>query len=218
MHAHAHHTHAVGCTHEHDTHEHDMQGYVRNLWLGGTVLLGLLGKRLLFGSGFLSGHPVIMVITTTATLVLGLPFFRGALYSLRSRRGLTTDTLVSSATLASLVLRESVTGLTVNWLLNLGEYLQTLTLQRTRRAIRALLATGEDEVWIVQDTVESRQPLTAVRPGNLVAVYAGTRIPIDGSGGSRDGYGQRSTDHGREYARVSQCRGHSVCRHGPAGW
>ena len=218
MEEHVHHTHAVGCTHDHDAHERDMHGYVRNLWLGGTVLLGLLGKRLLFGAGFLSGHPVIMVITATATLVLGLPFFRGALHSLTSRKGLTTDTLVSSATLASLVLRESVTGLTVNWLLNLGEYLQTLTLQRTRRAIRALLATGEDEVWIVQDTVESRQPLTAVRPGDLVAVYAGTRIPIDGSGGSRDGYGQRSTHHGREYASVSQCRGHGVCRHGPAGW
>jgi manganese/zinc-transporting P-type ATPase C len=182
QHAHAptHHTHAVGCTHDHDAHEHDMQGYVGNLWLGGTVLLGLLGKRLLFGAGFLSGHPVIMVITTTATLISGRPFFRGALDSLTRRKGLTTDTLVSSATLASLVLRESVTGLTVNWLLNLGEYLQTLTLQRTRRAIRALLATGEDEVWIVQDTAESRQPLVAVRPGDLVAVYAGTRIPIDG--------------------------------------
>jgi cation-transporting P-type ATPase C len=178
--AQAHHTHAGGGTHEHDAHEHDMQGYVRNLWLGGTVLLGLLGKRLLFGAGVLSGHPVIVVITTTATLVLGVPFFRGALHSLTSRSGLTTDTLVSSATLASLVLRESVTGLTVNWLLNLGEYLQTLTLQRTRRAIRALLSTGEEEVWVVQDTAESRQPLTAVRPGDLVAVYAGTRIPIDG--------------------------------------
>ena len=37
---HVHHTHAAGCTHDHDAHEHDMQGYVRNLWLGGTVLLG----------------------------------------------------------------------------------------------------------------------------------------------------------------------------------
>jgi cation-transporting P-type ATPase C len=177
---HTHHTHAAGYAHDHDAHEHDMQVYVHNLWLGGTVLLGLLGKRLLFGAGFLSGHPVVIVITTAATLISGLPFFRGALHSLTSRNGLTTDTLVSSATLASLVLRESATGLTVNWLLNLGEYLQTLTLQRTRRAIRALLSTGEDEVWIVQNTVESRQPLIAVQPGDLVAVYAGTRIPIDG--------------------------------------
>jgi manganese-transporting P-type ATPase C len=145
------------------------------------VLLGLLGKRLLFGAGFLAGHPAIMVITTAATLVSGLPFFRGALRSLTNQGSLTTDTLVSSATLASLVLRESVTGLTVNWLLNLGEYLQTLTLQRARRAIRELLSTGEDEVWVVQVTGEVRQPLQAVQPGELVAVYAGTRIPVDGT-------------------------------------
>ena len=178
---HAQHEHAASCTHDHNANEEDMQGYVRNLWLGGSVLLGLLGKRLLFGAGFLAGHPAIIVITTAATLVSGLPFFRGALRSLTSGGGLTTDTLVSSATLASLVLRESVTGLTVNWLLNLGEYLQTLTLQRTRRAIRELLSTGEDEVWVVQATGEVRQPLPAVQPGELVAVYAGTRIPVDGT-------------------------------------
>jgi cation-transporting P-type ATPase C len=178
----AHHAHEeAGCTHEHDASQQDIQGYVRNIWLGGTVLLGLLGKRLLFGAGFLAGHPAVVVMTTAATLVSGWPFFRGALRSLSSRSGVTTDTLVSSATLASLVLRESVTGLTVNWLLNLGEYLQALTLQRTRRAIRELLSAGDDEVWVVAEAGEVRQPLPTVQPGTLVAVYEGTRIPVDGT-------------------------------------
>jgi cation-transporting P-type ATPase C len=173
-HAHTHtaHTHDASGPHTHEGDE--LSGYVRNLWLGGTVLAGLLGKRLFLGAGFLAGNPVVLALTTVTTLLLGIPFFWGALRAWSTRSGMTTDTLVSSATLASLVLRESATGLTVNWLLNLGEYLQTLTLQRTRQAIRALLPVGTEEVWVVQGTTETRQLLAAVRPGDLVAVYAGS--------------------------------------------
>jgi cation-transporting P-type ATPase C len=179
-HAHTHtgHSHDASGTHVHG--DDELPGYVRNLWLGGTVLAGLLGKRLLLGTGFLAGNPVVLAVTTVTTLTLGLPFFRGALRAWSTRSGMTTDTLVSSATLASLILRESATGLTVNWLLNLGEYLQALTLQRTRQAIRALLTVETEEVWVVQETTETRQLLATVQPGDLVAVYAGEQIPVDG--------------------------------------
>jgi cation-transporting P-type ATPase C len=77
-------------------------------------------------------------------------------------------------------MRESLTGLTVIWLLNLGEYLQALTLRRTRQAIRALLAVEDTNVWLVVDGVEIERPLAAVRVGDLVAIYAGKRVPVDG--------------------------------------
>jgi cation-transporting P-type ATPase C len=80
-----------------------------------------------------------------------------------------------------------VTGLTVIWLLNLGEYLQAVTLQRTRRAIRALLTTGDDDVWGVTVDSEVKRPLHAVRPGDLIAVYAGAYIPVDGIVEARGG-------------------------------
>jgi cation-transporting P-type ATPase C len=175
------HEHADGCGHTHEADERQLQKYVRNLCLGGAVLLGLFLKRLLTGPGPLASHPALFVVTAGATLVSSVPFFRGAANSLATRGGMTTDTLVSAATLASLILRESVTGLTVIWLLNLGEYLQMLTLQRTRRAIRALLSTGDAKVWVVQGSTEIRQPLTSVQPGDLVAVYTGERMPVDGT-------------------------------------
>ena len=163
------------------------RGHTRRLFLGGSVLFGLLVKRLVTGPGPLAAHPALWAITAITTLVSGLPFLRGAVSSMTKGGGVTTDTLVSSATMASLILRESVTGLTVIWLLNLGEYLQALTLRRTRRAIRALLNMGDDEVWLVMGTIEVRRHLHAIQPNDLVAVYAGAYIPVDGVVEARSG-------------------------------
>jgi cation-transporting P-type ATPase C len=177
--------HADG--HDHGPDDASLQGHSRRLFLGGSVLFGLLVKRLITGAGPLAGHPALFAVTAITTLLSGIPFLRGAVGSLTRGSGVTTDTLVSSATVASLFLRESVTGLTVIWLLNLGEYLQALTLRRTRRAIRALLSTGDDEAWVVEGTAEVRRHLHEIRPGDVVAVYAGAYIPIDGMVEARGG-------------------------------
>jgi cation-transporting P-type ATPase C len=170
--------------HEHDhDHEHSSpEAQVRSLVVGGTVLLGLGAKRLLFGAGALAASPALLVISIGATVFSGYSFLRGFWRSLTGETGLNTDTLVGSATIASLLLRENVTSLTVLWLLNLGEYLQTVTLRRTERAIRNLLDVGEEPVWLVAEDGSERQvPSTSVRPNDVVAIYAGKRFPIDGS-------------------------------------
>lgn len=168
--------------HDHHGHDHDSsEAQVRNLALGGTVLLGLGAKRLLFGVGALAASPVLNAISVGATLVSGYSFLRGFWRSITGQTGLSTDTLVGSATIASLLLRENVTSLAVLWLLNLGEYLQALTLRRTERAIRDLLEVRDDIVWVVAaDGTEVQKPSSDVHPGEIVALYAGKRFPIDG--------------------------------------
>lgn len=170
--------------HEHHGHDHDhdsSEAQVRNLALGGAVLLGLGAKRLLFGAGALAASPVLNAISVGATLVSGYSFLRGFWRSIIGQTGLSTDTLVGSATIASLLLRENVTSLAVLWLLNLGEYLQAVTLRRTERAIRDLLEVGDDVVWVVAaDGTEVQKPSSEVHPGETVALYAGKRFPVDG--------------------------------------
>ena len=185
--------HPRSCSHDHEDdekhgsneHAHDhgaeeLQSHTRNLVLGGAVLLGFLAKRIVMGPGPLAASPLLFGVSAVATIVSGYPFLRGAVRSLSNRGALTTDTVVSSATVASILMRESVTGLVVIWLLNLGEYLQAITLRRTRRAIRALLSVEDEEVWLVVGQTEVRQPLASVQPQDLIAVYAGQRIPVDG--------------------------------------
>ena len=116
---HHHHDHAHG-GHSHDGEEGD-EG-VGNLYLGGVALGGLLLKRVIVGSIAVVGQPWLTGLIAICTLVTGVPFLKGAWRTLTERHQLTTDTLVSSATVASIFLGESITALTVIWLLNLGEY------------------------------------------------------------------------------------------------
>jgi manganese/zinc-transporting P-type ATPase C len=82
---------------------------------------------------------------------------------------------------ASLLLRENVVALTVLWLLNIGEYLQHLTLRRTRRAISDLLRGSDDTAWIRSiDGTEVQVPLERLEIGDEVIVHDHVAIPVDG--------------------------------------
>ncbi|MFI8519207.1 heavy metal translocating P-type ATPase [Streptomyces sp. NPDC085481] len=153
-------------------------GEIARLVVGGAVLAFVALRRLLARPRIGVGSSGFLGVVTVFT---GLPFFRGALRTLRGRSHPGTDTLVTAATVISLVLRENVVALTVLWLLNIGEFLQTLTLRRTRRAIEDLLTIGEERVWLVRgEDVEVEVPLEELVPGDVVAVYEHHRIPVDG--------------------------------------
>jgi cation-transporting P-type ATPase C len=79
-----------------------------------------------------------------------------------------------------MALSENVTALIVIWLLNLGEYLEEVTLRRTRAAIRDLLSTDDDEIWVWVNGVEVSMPAKEVHRGATVVAREGRKIPVDG--------------------------------------
>jgi cation-transporting P-type ATPase C len=148
----------------------------------GGMALALLGiRRYVFARPRLLG-PTSRLVATGATIATGYPFLRGALRTLGGNRTAGTDVLVSAATLASLVLRENVVALTVLWLLNIGEYLQDLTLRRTRRAIANLLQGTQDTAWVrLADGTEVEVAADGLRIDDHVVVHEHVAIPIDGT-------------------------------------
>src|ERR1700752_3157946 len=152
---------------------------VLRMVIGGTALALLGVRRYVFQRPPLLG-PSGRLVATGATVFMGYPFLRGALRSLRSGRA-GTDALVTAATVASLVLRENVVALTVLWLLNIGEYLQDLTLRRTRRAITNLLQGNQDSAWVLlADGTEVQVAMGCVRVGDQVIVHEQVAVPVDG--------------------------------------
>jgi manganese-transporting P-type ATPase C len=151
---------------------------VLRMVIGGTALALLGLRRYVFQRPPLLG-PSGQLVATGATVFMGYPFLRGALRSLRSGRA-GTDALVTAATVASLVLRENVVALTVLWLLNIGEYLQDLTLRRTRRAISDLLRGTADTAWIRVEGNEVQVPIDSIQIGDDVVIHDHVAIPVDG--------------------------------------
>jgi cation-transporting P-type ATPase C len=120
-------------------------------------------------------------VATGATIFTGYPFLRGALRSLTGGKGVGTDALVSAATVASLVLRENVVALTVLWLLNIGEYLQDLTLRRSRRAVSELLTGAQTTTWARRpDGTEAEVDIADVKPDDEVVIHEHVVLPVDG--------------------------------------
>lgn len=155
-------------------------GDVVRIVLGGTALALLGIRRYGLRRPPLLG-PTGRTFATGATIVTGYPFLRGALRSASGGKSAGTDLLVSAATVASLVLRENVVALTVLWLLNIGEYLQDLTLRRTRRAITNLLQGNQDTAWtILEDGTEVQVAVDSLRVGDQVVVYEQVALPVDG--------------------------------------
>ncbi len=120
-------------------------------------------------------------VATGVTIFTGYPFLRGALRSLTGGKGAGTDALVSVATIASLVLRENVVALTVLWLLNIGEYLQDITLRRSRRAISELLAGTRTRIWArLSDGIEVEIDIDQLGVGDEVVLHDHDVLPVDG--------------------------------------
>jgi cation-transporting P-type ATPase C len=149
--------------------------------VAGGVALAALGVRR-YG---LRRPPVLgpagRTAATGVTIFTGYPFLRGALRSLAGGRGAGTDALVSAATVASLILRENVVALTVLWLLNIGEYLQDLTLRRSRRAISELLTGARTRTWTrLADGTEIEVDIDHLVIGDEVVVHEHVVLPVDG--------------------------------------
>lgn len=158
-------------------------GELLRIAAGGAVL-ALLGVRRYGLRRPAALGPGARTVATGVTIFSGYPFLRGAVGGLLGRRSPGTDTLVSAATVASLLLRENVVALTVLWLLNIGEYLQDLTLRRTRRAIRNLLTGTQTTVWVrvgdASGTVEEQVDIDTLAVGDEIVGYEQVALPVDG--------------------------------------
>jgi manganese/zinc-transporting P-type ATPase C len=155
-------------------------GDLLRLAAGGLALMVLGTRRYLLRRPSLLGRTGRLT-ATGVTVFTGYPFLRGALRSLVGGRAASTDALVTAATLASLVLRENAVALTVLWLLNIGEYLQELTLRRSRRAISELLSGTQTRAWTrLVDGTEVHIDIEHLRLGDEVVVHEQVVLPVDG--------------------------------------
>ncbi len=62
----------------------------------------------------------------------------------------------------------------------MGKYLEELAKGRTSAAIRKLVGLQAKTARVVRDAVERELPVAQVRPGDLVVIRPGERIPVDG--------------------------------------
>ncbi len=160
----------------------------RNLAWAAAFTIPLILIMLLGDDG--NGAKVAMwVLATPVVFVFGWQFHRNALLRLRSF-GTSMDTLVSMGTLAAygysvwaVFAREKVffetAALIITFIL-LGRFFEARAKGSASQAISRLLELGAKEARILRNGVETRVPADTVRPGDLMVVNPGEKVPTDG--------------------------------------
>jgi Cd2+/Zn2+-exporting ATPase len=126
------------------------------------------------------GSPSLPTALAIASLILGgYPIVKSAIQTLLIP-DLNVDTLVSVAAISATAVGAYHEAATVIFIMLLGEFLEGLTVGKTRKAIASLIQLSPKMAWVRRDEKEVQVPIEDVKPNEVVIVKPGERIPVDG--------------------------------------
>ena len=128
----------------------------------------------------LSGNPIVFAVNLPLIFWNAFPIGVRA-YKVWSRESrLNVDFLDVLAISASLAQGNPLAGSIIVWLVKLGDWIRDLTAAGSRRAIAELLEFQTKTAWVVRDGEVVSIPAHALAVEDIVVVYPGEVIPVDG--------------------------------------
>lgn len=95
-------------------------------------------------------------------------------------KGLKVEVLDAAVVIFSLMRKDFFTSNAVIFLLELGDYLEYLSEERSSDLLKDLLKPKIEKAWIEVDGREVSVPAGEIRPGNIVVCGPGDMLPVDG--------------------------------------
>src|SRR6201996_560128 len=127
-----------------------------------------------------SANPVVMAINTPLMLWNAIPIAKRAWKVWSNESRLNIDVLDTLAISASMLQGNPMAGCIVTWLIKLGDWIRDLTAAGQKRAISELLEFQTKTAWLLRDGEVVQVPATELKVDDLVVVYPGEMIPVDG--------------------------------------
>ncbi|MGE5578924.1 MAG: heavy metal translocating P-type ATPase [Bacillota bacterium] len=126
-----------------------------------------------------AGAPAFAPLMTLAAIVAGVPVAKEAFGRLLARQ-FSIPLLVTIATIGALLIGEVWEAAAVTFLYVFGGYLESLTLSRTRAALRSLIDLAPRTARVKRGPELEVISAEDVQPGEVVVVLPGDRVPVDG--------------------------------------
>lgn len=125
--------------------------------------------------------PPLGEIAFIATTLVGLwPVARQAIRLIKSGSWFAIETLMSVAAIGALFIGATAEAAMVLLLFLIGERLEGWAASRARQGVSALMALKPDTAIRVRDGVRETVAQRELRPGDVIEVAAGGRLPADG--------------------------------------
>ncbi len=174
------HDHDHGHGHDHDSPAEvgvpwQATGKARLVWLLGGLVLGAYALSLALPQRLTD------LVFLVATLIALVPFGRRAIALARAGSPFSIETLMCVAAIGAVIIGAAEEAAVVVLLFAIGELLENVAAGRARAGIRALAGLmPRIALRLRADGTTEQVPPEALRPGDLVLVRPGERLPCDG--------------------------------------
>lgn len=146
--------------------------------------LELLISSLLFTGGFFAAHflgdGVAWFFFVPAYLLSGYMVIFKAFRNLFKGRVFDENFLMALATIGAIVIREPAEAAGVMVFYKIGTLLQEISVNRSRRSIKSLLELRPLSALVITAEGDCNMPPDMVKPGDLIRVVPGEKVPLDG--------------------------------------
>lgn len=125
-------------------------------------------------------NPELSRIAFIATTLVGLaPVATKAVRLIRSGTPFAIETLMSVAAIGALFIGATAEAAMVLLLFMVGEMLESYAANRARRGVKALMELVPEDALLLQGTERKRVPVASLRPGDVIEIAPGGRLPAD---------------------------------------
>lgn len=186
-HEHNHHDHehhhgdSCGCGHDHAHEELNKKDFAFKVGCGGALLIIGYILNELIEKGTLSLPTAIpLVCFGISYLIVGFSIIKEAVEGIIHGDIFNENFLMSIASLGAFAVGEYTEGCAVMFLFTIGEFLQSLAVQRSRKSIKNMLELTPQQIKVCRDNQEVIVSPEDVVIGDIMIINPGDKIDIDG--------------------------------------
>ena len=175
------HSDSCGCGHDHANEELDKKDFGFKIGFGGALLIAGYIMSELTEKGTVSIPDFIPLLCFGISyLIVGFQVIKEAVEGILHKDVFNENFLMTIASLGAFAVGEYTEGCAVMFLFTIGEFLQSLAVQRSRKSIKDMLELKPQEVTVIRDGREIILNPSEVEKGDLMIIKPGEKLDLDG--------------------------------------
>lgn len=178
---HHHHDDGCGCGHDHAHEELDKKDFAFKVGCGGVLLVVGYILSELIEKGILNLNDYVPLICFGISyLIMGFSIIKEAIEGVIHGDVFNENILMTIASLGAFAVGEYTEGCAVMFLFTIGEFLQSLAVQKSRKSIKDMLELKPQQVTVLRDGKEALIAPEDVKIGEFMIIKPGEKLDVDG--------------------------------------
>ncbi len=176
-----HHGDGCGCGHDHAHEELNKKDFIFKVATGGILLvIGYILNELTEKGVIDIPSFVYLLCFGLSYLIVGFSIIKEAIEGIIHGDIFNENFLMGIASIGAFAVGEYTEGCAVMFLFTIGEFLQSLAVQKSRKSIKDMLELKPQEVTVLRDDAETVMSPDDVEIGDIMIIKPGEKLDIDG--------------------------------------